>query len=498
MKIRFDILQGWKKKQPQASPQLERAERYNVPDTLGKPKMSDRQKKAMDACFSPVRSMIAHSLEGLSDEGLPQFPGYTLLCGLSQNSLIRSGVEMRAKEMTRKWGEVTREDDENKEDNRVADLGKALEAYKIKDIFRKCAEKNGFLGGCLLFIDTGEEAQELVNPLILDSRTFKKGSLKGFRIIDPYVIYPGIYNAVNPLDKNYYKPSVWYVQGIPVHASRFLFFQENEMPNLLKPAYNFLGLSLTQKVMDAVSHYTRNRESASRLLKKVSLLTLKTDMQDVLTGGGDMDLRNRCQYFVNNWDYDGLAVIDKDTEDIAILNNTLSGVIDIVRQAMEYVAAMFNEPATKMWGISPAGFNATGESDMKNHYDNIASLQSQMFGDNIQKILDILQLDMYGNINEAIGFRFAPLSDEAEQIQATTNKLKAETDEIYMSMGAIGAEEVRNKIITDKNSGYDDLIPYTDVEPTDVPEPPAIGHIGEGEGNANTGEKESIPQNGNR
>ena len=214
------------------------------------------------------------------------------------------------------------------------------------------AEKNGYLGGCLLFIDTGEEISELVNPLIFDARTFPIGSLKGFKIKDPYTVYPGVYNATNPLSQNYYKPSLWYVQGVPVHSSRFLFFRESEMEDMLKPAYNFFGMSLAQKVLDAVSHYTADRESASKLLKKVSLVILKTDMQDVLTGGGDLDLKNRCQYFVNNWDYEGMAVIDKDTEDMAIFNNTLSGVIDIVRQAMEYVAAMFNEPATKMGHVT--------------------------------------------------------------------------------------------------------------------------------------------------
>ena len=77
-----------------------------------------------------------------------------------------------------------------------------------------------------------------------------------------------------------------------------LYFAENELPVMLKPAYNFFGLSLSQKVLDAVSHFTANRECASRLLQKYSLTIFKTDMENILSGGFDAELQNRVRYFV--------------------------------------------------------------------------------------------------------------------------------------------------------------------------------------------------------
>lgn len=494
MKFRFDLLTKWVN--PNNTPTDERLDKYKIPETIGKPKQTKQQKMAMDSCFAPVRSLLSHALDNLSEEGLPAFPGYTMLVGLSQNPLIRSGVEMRAKEMTRKWGEIVRSGESDTDiGDTINRLERAMDRFHVKKLFREASEKNGYLGGCLVFIDTGEDTKELVNPLVLDSRTFQQGSLKGFKIIDPYVVYPGIYNANNPISENYYKPNVWYVQGIPVHASRFLIFRENELENMLKPAYNFFGISLAQKVLDAVSHYTQDRESASKLLKKIALVVLKTDMQDVLSGGADTDVRNRCQYFVNNWDYEGMAIIDKESEDMQIFNNSLSGVIDIVRQSMEHLASMFNEPATKLWGISPAGFNATGESDMKNHYDNIASLQEQQLGDNLQKVLQILQLNIFGKIDTDIEFKFLPLSDEADMAQANTNKVKAETDSIYVGLGAIGAEEVRNRLIEDKNSGYDNLTAYDlPPNPNKVPEPPLSAYSPEEQEAMKHGKEEPQPR----
>lgn len=436
--------------------------KYAPPVTMGVPK-SKKDKLAVDSCFKPVRSMLSHSIEALQDEGIPSFPGYAFLCGLTQNGLIRSGVEMRAKEMTRKWGTLTAT---GEADERIETLTRELERFKIQDLFRRIAEQCGFLGGCLLYIDFDETLGDTATPVPLDAKSIQKGYVKGFKIIDPWVCYPGIYNSTNPLADDYFKPSVWYVQGVPVSSTRIIRFAENELPDMIKPAYNFFGLSLSQKVLDAVAHFTRNRESASKLLEKVSLVVLKTNMENILSGSTDADLSARLSYFAQNRDFNGVAAIDKESEDLVIFNNTLSGIVDIVRQSMEYVAAMFNEPATKLWGISPAGMNATGESDMKNHYDNIASLQEQLFRPGLEKVLQLLQLNSFGDIDSNIKFQFKPLSDEADRSLAEVNKMKAETCAIYEEMGAIGAQEVRDALVKDPDSGFNNLDPY------DMPEPP--------------------------
>ena len=279
-------------------------------------------------------------------------------------------------------------------------------------------------------------------------------------MVEPYLVSPGYYNSVDPMKSDYFKPDLWYIQGKPVHISRLLMFKENELSTLLKPAYNFFGLSLAQKVLDAVSHYTACREAAARLLQKYSLTIFKTNMSDILSGGFDNTLRQRVQYFVQNRDNDGCATIDKETEDIVVMTTSLAGVTDLVRQSMEYVAAMFNEPVTKMWGLSPAGFNS-GDSDLRNHYDNISAQQEKMFGAPMERLCKILQINEFGEIDDSISFKFAPLSEDDEAALAAKNKTKAETDAILLETGAIAPEDVRQRLIDDEGSGYNSLEPYT-------------------------------------
>ena len=155
-------------------------DRYNLPHTLGNPPASVQ--KMNDSAFQMIKpqleSMVADNMNHmLTSLGIIRFTdstflGYGTLANLSQNSLIRAGVEMRADEMTRRWGEVTRQGNDDtveEDDDKLAEITQEMERYKIAEIFRTASCLNGYLGGCLLFIDTGADKNELVNPLILDA-----------------------------------------------------------------------------------------------------------------------------------------------------------------------------------------------------------------------------------------------------------------------------------------------------------------------------------------
>jgi hypothetical protein len=171
-------------------------------------------------------------------------------------------------------------------------------------------------------------------------------------------------------------------------------------------------------------------------------------------------LDRRVQYMVQSRTNDGVEVIDKEDEDIINVTTPLSGVTDIVRQSMEMVAAYFKEPVTKMWGISPAGFNATGENDMRNHHEHILATQEKILREPLEKLLKVLRLNRSGKLDETLAFRFVPLNEENKAALAATQKTKAETDGLYLEMGVLSPEEVRQSLIDDPDGGYGGLDPY--------------------------------------
>lgn len=434
------------------------------PETLGKPK-DNEVVLAMDSC---VQNVIGHQMQSLSEYAFPKFLGYGLLSNLQQEGLIRAGVETTADDMTRKFIDIVQEGDTEDEavEDKIKLLTKDLKTYHVKEAFHEAAIQCGFMGGCLVYIDCGDIADdEKLTPLSLDGKLFKSGSFKGLKVIDPINIYPGVYNTTDPTSPDFFNPKTWFIMGKEYHASRFLYFSQNEAPLLLKPAYNFFGISQTQLCLDYINHFTQNRESAQRLLNKFSLTAWKTDMSQVLSGGCGDDLQRRAKLMAKYRDNNGIMLLDKETEDIVQLNTPLSGVTDIVQMSLDLLTVVFHQPDVKLFGKNPKGLGGSDAEAIRIYYDYVLGLADKMFSRNIEKILNLLQINRFGEINEAITYKFNPLWEMSDKDIAELNKLKADTDAINVAaIGAISPEEVRNRLAQDANSGYNGI----DVE--DVPE----------------------------
>lgn len=406
------------------------------------------------------------------------FIGYAALSLLSQHPLIRAMVETLADEMTRKWIEFGGQGSEESDTKRVQALQAATEKFHLKKAFNRSAKKTGYFGGCMLYVDMGDDTRsdeglrEIQTPLTLDSAKIRKNSFKGFRLIEPINCYPAPYNADNPLAADYYQPNAWLVQGRKVHASRLLHFSQNEPPVLLKPAYNFFGIPLAQMALDYVDRFDTVRIAVARLVKRFSTSILKTDMSQILNGGGYDDaasLQARALLWQMFGDNQGLMALDMEKEDFVQVNTPLSGLSDIVSQQLELLAAISRTPAVKLLGIAPRGFNSTGEYDEANWYDHVASQQSIVFADNLDRAIKIIQLSEMGQIDDDLTHKFVPLHEQSETEKAQNRKQNADTFAIYFDRGVIGNEEERIRLASDPDSGYDSI----DVD--QMPEAPNLG-----------------------
>ena len=394
-----------------------------------------------------------------------QFLGYGVLSGLSQNGIIRAGVNLRADEMTRRWIEYDYTGEAMSDDEAAEAIEAEMTRYKVQRLFRDAAQMCGFFGGCLAYIDVGDISDaDLKLPLGTDADTFKAGSLKGFKLIEPTYIAPGRYSCFNPIDRDYFVPQSWLINGREVHASRFLYFAEDRPPTLLLPAYNFFGIPLAQIVAQNVKQFEECNSAASRLLQKFSCTVFKTDMQELLTGRDGGNIRRRVQYFSLNRDNDGVMTVDKEAEDIADVSTPIGGVTDIVKQQMEIVSAMFGEPTVKLWGMTPGGFNSTGEADMKNHYDHIHALQERIFREPLEYCLKLLQLNSKGVVDNALSFEFVALSDEDKDLQARCNKTTADTYATLIDRGVITGAEARLALANDPESGFANIDADEEIE----------------------------------
>ena len=390
-----------------------------------------------------------------------RFKGYQYLALVSQLPEYRKMAETTAKEMTRKWIRIEAVGDDDKSE-KIKQLTDALKKHRIQSLFRRAAELDCYFGRGQIFIDvktpSGVPAQtdpvELAAPLFIDKAKITKGSLIGFRVVEPVWTYPSAYNSVNPLAADFYRPTSWYVMGKNVHASRLLMFSSRPVPDMLKASYNFGGLSLSQLAEPYVNNWLRTRDSVGDMLHSFSVSGIKTNMAAELSGASSTTLSDRAKLFNELRDNRGVFLLDKETEEFFQFNTPLSGLDALQAQAQEQMASVSSIPLVKLLGISPAGLNASSDGEIRVFYDYIHAEQESIFRDPLKKILDIIQLDMYGEIDPEITVEFDQLYQLDEIQRSTVRKSDADTDAVLIASGVISADDARERLIADKSNGY--------------------------------------------
>jgi phage-related protein (TIGR01555 family) len=439
---------------------------YTIPPPMpgvlpaGAPSMA--QDDAIGAAYSWASGTNGNKLLG---EGLT-WPGYAILAELSQRPEYRKITETLAREMTRKWIKIQAAGDDDKTD-KIQAIEAAFDKYRIRDLFRTVAEHDGFFGRGQIYVDTGytDSPDELITPLMLSPNKMPKGSLKGLRVVSAMWTYPTQYNSFDPLKPNYYKPTSWFVMGKQLHASRLLTFVGRELPDILRPAYNFCGLSMSQMAKPYVDNWLRTRQSVADLLHSFSVSGIKTNMQATLGGIGD-DMLMRAQMFNMTRDNRGLFMLDKETEEFFNVSTPLGTVDHLQAQAQEQMASVSGIPLVKLLGITPSGLNASSDGEIRSFYDFIGAYQEHLFGVHLETLLKIIQLSEFGEIDDEIGYRFEPLWELNETERASVRKTDVDTAVELINAGVLHPEEERKRLATTEDSLYHGL----DVD--DVPEPP--------------------------
>lgn len=401
------------------------------------------------------------------------FKGFQYLAQLAQQPEYRKITAVRADEMCRKWVKLTSKGDTDVSD-KIEKLTQGMKDFKLRDVFRQMAEYDGFYGRGQIFIDLGDadNAPEIATPLTLVPAKIPKGKLVAFRAVEPTWTYPGVYQSTNPLGAGFYAPDTWYVMGKTVHRTRLLTFVSRVVPDILKPSYNFSGLSMSQMAEPYVNNWLRTRDSVGDMIHSYSTSGIRTDMGSVLSEGDDgaglyarMDLYNKMR------DNKGLMVMDKDAEEFFQFNTPLSGLDALQAQAQEQQSAVASIPLVKLLGITPSGLNASSDGEIKVFYDDINAQQNAFFGQHLKTCLEVLQLNLFGDIDDNIGFEFLPLWENSPTEAATIRKTDAETDAILVGAQAIDAEEVRERLMSDDSSPYHSLTGAAPVPTVDPLEP---------------------------
>lgn len=354
---------------------------------------------------------------------------------------------------------------------RIKELEDEMRRLRVKDAFYTVAEGDGWFGRYHLFLDLGTEGEELQTPIgsgrgtVSKMKVNKRRRLKAVRPVEPMWCYPANYNSLNPLKPDWYNPEHWYVNGITVHRSRLLRFVGREVPDILKPAYAFGGLSMSQMAKPYVDNWLRTRQAVCDLIESFSVSGVYTNMSGTLEEGDDQAIK-RIEMFNTMRSNSGSFVLDKETEEFFNVSTPLGSLDKLQAQSQEQMSSVSGIPLIILLGITPTGLNASSEGEIRAFYDTISAFQEQFFRDHLQTVIHFVMRSLWGEVDEDITFSFVPLWSMTDKELAEIRKIEAETDGLLIDKGIVTNAEARTRVANDPDSEYHD------IDPADVPETP--------------------------
>lgn len=436
---------------------------------------------AMDSC---------QSIYEYASIGIPNFygtfPGYPVLAAMSQSSDYRAVAETTATEMTREWGRFKIDDPDTEQGTDLTDvqleafklkkaeeatarqkkinqINDAFEQYGVRGLVRKAIEVEMGMGRAQIYIKLDGQNDDL--PFVVDNRGVKEGALKGFRLIEPMWSTPSVYNANDPTSADFYVPTKWYVLGKEVHADRLMTLVMRPVPDILKPAYNFGGISMFQLMKPYVERYQRTADSVAQIVQAFSLTILSTDMSGILTSGeSDANLWLRAGIFNRFRENSGMMLLDKESEEIDQINTPLTSLPELLTKSQEQMAGPSHTPLVKLLGITPNGLGASTDGEVRVYYDYIMAQNEAHVGPMIKTFSDLVQLDLFGEIDPAIKWEFNPLYQLNALELANVQSVNMLTAKNGVEGGIVSSQEARQALSKDEQS------PFNGIDVDDVPE----------------------------
>ena len=279
------------------------------------------------------------------------------------------------------------------------------------------------------------------------------------------------------------QPEFYYVSSIygsfTVHESRCLVFRNGVLPEQISNStYQYWGMPEYVRIRRALRETTTAHSDAVKLLERSvqAVYSMKNLAALLTTDEGENQVLKRLQVIDQARSFLNSIAIDSEGENYDFKTTQFAGVSDVIDSTCNMLSALTNIPQTILFGRSPAGMNATGDSDLENYYNFVERIQKLMLKRNLRDLLDVIFRAGVASkeVDEIPDYKltFNPLwslsdTEQAtvDQTRAATAQVKAQTAQIYVDMQALDPSEVRRSLASDEDFNVEDIITEDDDDP---------------------------------
>lgn len=398
--------------------------------------------RALDA-FSNVLARLGagtpNLLEGTEYSLQRMSRDFNTLNALYRESwIVRRIIDVIPADMLKNWITITSGLDPDVEKR----LSLTLRRTQLIDKLKRGMQWGRLYGGALGVMLVKHQGYDLSQPLQLD--WIMPGDFAGMLIFDRW-------NGVNPSseliedisDPDYGYPKYYTVTdpagggSVKIHHSRVIRFTGNTLPFWEEIAEMQWGASVVESIFDELRKRDNVSWNIAQLTFMANIRVLK--MQDLgqLLAATDNESQAELlrtleaqNMLLNNM---GMQVMDA-ADGLETHQYTFGGLADCYQQFIMDISGAAEIPVTRLFGRSPSGLNATGESDLQNYYDMIAEKQESYLRPILNKVLPPFIISTLGSLPDDFDFEFDPVAEPSDKERA--DLAKCGTDNVVAAYNA--------------------------------------------------------------
>jgi len=362
-----------------------------------------------------------------------------------------------------------------------------LERLKVVPKATDCRVWSNVFGGCVMFIGT-DNNDNLDEPL--NEEAIKE--VKHIHVIDKRYLTPNTwYESIE--DEKYGEPETYRLTPevasrggnseqlgeATIHESRLIRFNGERTAVDVKQQQNGWDDSLLKRINKVIRDVGVGWDTLNHLLSSANQPVFKmAGLIDAIAADEPQLISGRMTLLDQKRSAVRALVLDADGEEFEHKNTTWTGVSEPYELLMYRLSLALGYPATVLMGRSPAGENATGESDAT-IFDSVTEAeQTFKIKPQMRKLVELLLNSNLSNINiEGLDWdiEFPPLRSLTEEQEAGIRSTMAEADAKNIVSGVYTPEEAAmSRFGPDGFSVETDIDIATRLDP-DEPEQPMIG-----------------------
>ena len=386
---------------------------------------------------------------------------YALLNSLYRdNWVVQNVVGIIPDDMTKKWfapaGAVGPE--------HLKELERVQRVTALRERVNEGLRWGRLYGGAAgLIMIRGQEGM-LGQPLELES--IYPGTFQGLYILDRWQgVVPGmelVFEGGEPVPAYY---SITDARGntvAKVHHSRLVRFTGRDLPFLERVAELYWGESEVEALYNDVVKHDNVAANMAALTFRANVDTMEVQNLDQLfsvTSGEQQrrfwNVMQAQSVMKSNF---GMQLVNRGDQ-IKNTQYTFTGLQEVYDSMCLDLSGASRIPVTKLFGRSPAGMNATGESDLRNYYDYVDTLREAKLRPILEKLLPVLAMSAWGAVPDGLDITFPPLwtPTAAEVAEIALKKAQAIQDTFQAGLFRADTAQRELKKLADETGMFDSI-----------------------------------------